>query len=45
MHYRSIRIWGASILKGAVFDEQRQRYAIPRDNCVARLAATAEGWL
>ena len=34
-----LQIWGDSILKGVVFDEARNRYAILRENCVAQLAA------
>ncbi len=33
-----IHIWGDSILKGVVFDELRNRYAILRENCVRQLA-------
>ena len=33
-----ICVWGDSIAKGVVFDEQRGRYVICRDNCLARMA-------
>lgn len=42
MGYKCIHVWEDSILKGIGFDEQRQRYAILRDNCIAKLAATAQ---
>ena len=29
-----ICVWGDSIAKGVVFDEQRGRYVICRDNCL-----------
>jgi lysophospholipase L1-like esterase len=38
MRYTGIHVWGDSILKGIVFDEGRQRYAILRENCVAEFA-------
>lgn len=33
-----ICVWGDSIAKGVVYDEQRGRYAICRDNCLARMS-------
>ncbi len=42
MRYTGIHVWGDSILKGIVFDEQRNRYAIARENCVAALARQVE---
>ncbi|MBQ8972956.1 MAG: SGNH/GDSL hydrolase family protein [Clostridia bacterium] len=36
-----ISIWGDSIAKGVIYDEARRRYAILRDNCVARLQREA----
>ena len=38
MRYTGIHVWGDSILKGIVFDERRQRYAVLRENCVAEFA-------
>jgi acyl-CoA thioesterase I len=39
---QGISIWGDSIGRGIVFDEQRGRYTILRDNCVKRLAGHTE---
>lgn len=41
MKLRGLSIWGDSIAKGVVFDEQRGRYAVCRDNCVSRLSRDA----
>lgn len=40
MQYNSIEVWGDSILKGVSFDEERQRYAILRQNCVVMLSGS-----
>ena len=34
-----IRVWGDSLLKGVVFDELRNRYAILKENCIAALSS------
>lgn len=41
MKPRGLSIWGDSIAKGVVYDEQRGRYAVCRDNCVQRLSRDA----
>ena len=41
MQLRGLSLWGDSIAKGVVFDEQRGRYAVCRDNCVSRLSRDA----
>lgn len=41
MEVRKICVWGDSIAKGVVFDEERGRYAICRDNWLARLHSEA----
>lgn len=38
MEVRRVCVWGDSIAKGVVFDEDRRRYAICRESCMARLA-------
>lgn len=38
---QGVSVWGDSIGRGVVFDEQRGRYAILRDNCVKRLSGQA----
>ncbi len=38
MLYENICLWGDSIGKGVVFDEQRNRYAICRESCAAMLS-------
>lgn len=37
MEYTAICVWGDSLAKGVTFDENRQRYAIVRENCVRML--------
>jgi lysophospholipase L1-like esterase len=32
-----LQVWGDSLLKGVVFDELRNRYAILKDNCISTL--------
>ena len=41
MKLPGLTIWGDSILKGVVYDENRGRYAVYRDNCVLRLSRDA----
>ena len=38
MNGLKICIWGDSIAKGVVYDEQRGRYAVCRNNCLARMS-------
>lgn len=38
MEEPKICVWGDSIAKGVVYDEQRGRYAICRGNCLARMS-------
>lgn len=38
-----LNVWGDSIAKGIVYDEDTQRYRICRENCCARLAAAGIG--
>lgn len=40
MDYKSIQIWGDSVLKGVVFDTLRNRYALLKDNAVAIISKT-----
>ncbi|MEF9880626.1 MAG: hypothetical protein RR975_14515, partial [Clostridia bacterium] len=37
MTYSEIHVWGDSIARGIVYDELRERYAISRERCTARL--------
>lgn len=41
MKLPGVSIWGDSIAKGIVFDEERGRYMVYRDNCVLRLSRDA----
>lgn len=41
MKLPGLSIWGDSILKGVVYDENRGRYTVYRDNCVLRLSREA----
>lgn len=38
---QGVSVWGDSIGRGVVFDEQRGRYTILRENCVKRLSSQA----
>ena len=37
MKLNGVCVWGDSIAKGIVFDENRGRYAVCRENCISRL--------
>ena len=37
MQPRAICVWGDSIAKGVVFDENRRRYVILKDHCLRML--------
>lgn len=39
MTYSEIHIWGDSLARGVIYNEQRQRYAISRERCSAQLQA------
>lgn len=41
MTYPEIHIWGDSLARGIIYNEQRKRYAISRERCTARLQAAA----
>ena len=41
MNFASLSVWGDSIAKGVVFDEERGRYAVCRDNCLSKLSRDA----
>lgn len=38
MKIAGLNVWGDSIAKGVVFDEERGRYAVCRDNCLMKLS-------
>ena len=38
MYDKVLSVWGDSIAKGVIFDEERGRYAVLRDSCLSRLA-------
>lgn len=42
MSYSEIHIWGDSLARGIVFNEQKGRYAISRERCCDRLAKTIQ---
>lgn len=37
MNYTEIHVWGDSIARGIVYNEQKQRYAISKERCTERL--------
>ncbi len=37
MQYPEIHIWGDSIARGVIYNEQRNRYALSKERCAARL--------
>ena len=41
MNFAGLSVWGDSIAKGVVFDEERGRYAVCRDNCLSKLSRDA----
>lgn len=41
MTYSEIHVWGDSLARGIIYDEQKARYAISRERCTARLKTEA----